>query len=95
MSDRVAGRQTSDQRIAAQKQQPTAAEATAPPEPPAGPVEAGERINSVDVLRGMALLGILLVRSSERHQLYYLVPGVWAVNLVVSPVCCASSTLAP
>lgn len=47
------------------------------------PTCKAERINSVDTIRGVALLGILLM---QRHELYYIVVGIWILQLTLSPV---------
>jgi uncharacterized protein len=66
--------------LALRAERPADATGDAPPPPPAAPVRSAERIYALDVLRGLALFGILTVNMALfSASLYttYLRPHVW------------------
>ena len=48
---------------------------------PLGPVTGKERIIALDVVRGVALFGMI-----ERYEMYYVVLAIWILQLIVSPI---------
>ena len=70
-------------------------ELAGPPEPHFAPVSRQERINSLDVLRGVALMGILIMNITDFAMSYpnYLIPLGSLLPVFTGPHARANTTL--